>query len=146
MHQMAKEGDWMPGAELQAACKELCEMREWLAAIQGQNVLLLPCKETPALQAPLDLADSQSSESEMGDQAEEHRTDVLPQSDRKQGTKVLEVDQVEHLLTGGQWEGLGTIRKGAEICIKVHVAVDRWSRCSADQPDTQCRANWCSPP
>ena len=67
---------------------------------------------------------------------------MLPQSDRKWGTKVSEVDQVEHPLTGGQWEGLGAIRKGAEIHIEVRAVMDRRSRCSADM---QCRAGWCSP-
>ena len=101
VHWMAKEEDWMPGAELQVAHKELCEMREWLAAIRGQNMPSSPHKEMPALQAPLDPAGSQSGESEMGDQAEERRMDVLPQSNGKWGTKVLEADQVKHPLTGG---------------------------------------------
>ena len=51
-------------------------MREWLVTVQGQNVPSSPHKEMPALQAPWDLADSQSSELETGDQAEEHRTDA----------------------------------------------------------------------
>ena len=37
----------------------------------------------------------------------------------KQGSKVAEADQVEHQLAGGQWEGLGAVRKGGEICIQV---------------------------
>ena len=131
MCQMADEEDLMPGAELQAACKELHKTREWLAAMQGQNTPS-PCKEMPASQAPWDLAESQSGELEAGDQAEECRTDMPPRSDGKWGTKVLEVDQVEHLLTGGQWEGLGSIHKGAEIHIEVRAEMDHWSRCSAD--------------
>ena len=67
---------------------------------------------------------------------------MLPPSNGKWGTKVLEVDQVEHPLTGGQWEGLSAIHKGAEIHIKVCVVVDHWRRHGADM---QCRANWCSP-
>ena len=30
-----------------------------------------------------------------------------------------EADQVEHVLAGGQWEGLGVVRKGTEIHIEV---------------------------
>ena len=30
-----------------------------------------------------------------------------------------EADQVEHVLAGGQWEGLGAVRKGGEIRIEV---------------------------
>ena len=33
--QMADGEDWMPGAELQAARKELQEAKEWLAAVRA---------------------------------------------------------------------------------------------------------------
>ena len=37
----------------------------------------------------------------------------------KWGSKVAEANQVKHQLAGGQWEGLGVVRKGGEIRIKV---------------------------
>ena len=58
-----------------------------------------------------------------GDQArEEAATDkatLPPRSTKKWASKVSEADQVEHILAGGQWEGLGAVHKGAEICIEV---------------------------
>ena len=75
---MADEEDWLPGADLQAACKELRDVKAWLAAVSP------------------------------------------PQSTKKQASKVSEADQVEHILAGGQWEGLGAVCKGAEIHIEVH--------------------------
>ena len=147
---MAEEEDWMPGAKLQVACKELRETREWLVAIQGKNVLLSPCKKMPLMQEPLGPLGSQRGELEvgnlgdkMGDEANDGKTYVLLQSEGKRGTKVLEADQVEHPLTGGQWEGLSTIRKGAEICVKVYVLAGHWRRDSAEAQD---RAEWCSHP
>ena len=65
MCQMADEEDWMPSAELQAVHKELCETREWMVAVQGQNTPSWPGKEMPASQAPWDPAESQSSELEI---------------------------------------------------------------------------------
>ena len=63
--------------------------------------------------------------SDEGDQArEEAATDKAaspPQSTKKQASKVSEADQVEHILAGGQWEGLGAVRKGVEIRIEVRL-------------------------
>ena len=71
--------------------------------------------------------------SDEGDKArEEAVTDKAaspPRSAKKQASKVSEVDQVEHILAGGQWEGLGAVRKGAEICIKVHLGRLRIGKC-----------------
>ena len=57
--------------------------------------------------------DKAREEAEMGKAAS------LPRSVKKRVSKVSEADQVEHILAGGQWEGLGAVRKGGEICIQV---------------------------
>ena len=53
------------------------------------------------------------------EEAEMDKAASPPRSAKKRVSKVLEVDQVEHILAGGQWEGLGAVRKGREICIEV---------------------------
>ena len=40
VHRMADGEDWMLGTELQAARKELREVREWLTATQKKNISL----------------------------------------------------------------------------------------------------------
>ena len=139
--QMADGEDWVPGAELQVERKELYETKEWLVAIQKKSAPLSPCKKTPIRQEPMDPPNSQRGESEAGhreNKADDCKTAMLPQSEGKRGTKVSEVDQVKHPLAGGQWEGLGTIRKGGEIRIEV------WASGSPriDSTDTQDRAAW----
>ena len=52
-----------------------------------------------------------------------------PQSTKKRVSKVSEADQVEHILARGQWEGLGAVRKGREICIEVHPRQHRIGNC-----------------
>ena len=44
---------------------------------------------------------------------------------RKWVSKVSEADQVEHVLAGGQWEGLGAVCKGGEIRIEVRPRPNR---------------------
>ena len=54
------------------------------------------------------------------EEAEMGKAASPPRSAKKQASKVSEADQVEHILARGQWEGLGVVRKGREIRIKVH--------------------------
>lgn len=128
VHRMADGEDWMPGAELQVACKELCETKDWLAAIQEKSAPPSPCKKTPIMQEPKGPPGLQRGESEvgdsgdkMGDKADDGKTATPPQSEGKRGSKVLEADQIEHPLTGGQWEGLSAICKGGELHVEVCV-------------------------
>ena len=119
----------MPGAKLQVVGKELHKTKDWLAAIQKKSAPPSPCKTMPTRPEPRDPPDSQRGESEVGDQenrmgnkADDSKTATLPQSKGKRGSKVLEADQVEHPLAGGQWEGLSAIQKGGEICIEVCIS------------------------
>ena len=54
------------------------------------------------------------------EEAETGKAASPPRSVKKRVSKVSEADQVEHVLARGQWEGLGAVRKGGEICIEVH--------------------------
>ena len=124
---MANKEDWLPGPDIQAVRKELRDVKAWLAAIQQKKQApTLPCANTPTAQEPTDGPKSPRGEVDTGnggDQArEETTTDKAaspPQSAKKRASKVSEADQVEHILAGGQWEGLGAVRKGGEICIEV---------------------------
>ena len=142
---MADREDWVPGAKLQVACKELHETKDWLVAIQKKSALPLPHKMTPTRQEPTDPLNSQRGESEAGNlenKADDHKIAMLQWSEGKRNTKVSEVDQVEHPLAGGQWEGLSAIRKGGEIHIEVHASGSP----RMDSADMQDRATWCSCP
>ena len=55
----------------------------------------------------------------MREEAETDKAASPLRSVKKRASKVLEADQVEHILAGGQWEGLGAVRKGGEIRIEV---------------------------
>ena len=123
---MANGEDWMPGTELQVACKELWGVKEWLAATQKKSIPPLPCPKTPTRPEPTSSPNSPRGESEVGDQGDMARNEANPdkastppRSMGKWGSKVSEADQVEHQLAGGQWEGLGAVRQGREIRIKV---------------------------
>ena len=116
----------MLGDDLQAVCKELRETKEWLAAIQKKSVPPSPCPKTPTRPEPTSPPNAPGGQSEVGDQgdtvrneADADKASTPPRSMGKQGSKVSEADQVEHQLAGGQWEGLGVVRKGGEIHIKV---------------------------
>ena len=109
----------MLGVELQAVCKELRETREWLVAVQEQRKQPMPHKETPTRHKPTNPPGSQKDIDKVGDKANEGKIATPPWSEGRKGSKVAEADQMEHLLSGGQWEGLSAIRKGGEICIKV---------------------------
>ena len=133
IRRMADGEDWLPGADLQAVRKELRDIKDWLVAIQQKKQApSLPCAKTPTAQEPTDVPKSPRGEvdaSDEGDKArEEAETDkaALPlRSAKKRVSKVSEVDQVEHILAGGQWEGLGAVRKGGEIRIEVRLRPHR---------------------
>ena len=117
----------MPGVELQATCKELWEVKDWLTAIQKKKSTPSSLHaKTPMVQAPTDVLNSPRGEVEVNDKGDKTREEAdtgkvssPPQSTRKRVSKVSEADQVEHILAGGQWEGLGAVRKGGEIRIEV---------------------------
>ena len=124
---MADEEDWLPGADIQAARKELRDVKAWLAAVQQKKQApASPCAKTPMAQEPTDGPKSPRGEVDAGEEGdkvrEEAATDkatLLLRSAKKRASKVSEADQVEHILAGGQWEGLGAVRKGTEIHIEV---------------------------
>ena len=124
--QMATGEDWMLGDDLQVVRKELQKAKEWLAAIQKKSVPPSPCPKTPMRPEPMSPPNAPRGQSEVGDQGDTTRNEAdadkastPPRSTGKRGSKVSEADQVEHQLAGGQWEGLGVVRKGGEIRIKV---------------------------
>ena len=127
VRRMADEEDWLPGTDLQAMCKELWEVKNWLMAVQQKKQApLSPCVKTPSVQEPTDVPTSPRGEVDAGEEGDKAREEAetgkaasLPRSTKKRASKVSEVDQVEHILAGGQWEGLGVVRKGREIHIEV---------------------------
>ena len=124
---MADEEDWLPGADIQAARKELRDVKAWLAAIQQKKqVPASPRAKTPTAQELTDAPKSPRGEVDAGDEGDKAREEAVtdkaaspPRSTKKRASKVSEADQVEHVLAGGQWEGLGAVRKGGKIRIKV---------------------------
>ena len=94
--------------------------------MQGATKPQSPHKKTPMWQAPPSTPGGQGGDSEAedtggtaADDANQERADATPEAEVKRGTKVLEADQVEHPLPGGRWEGLGAVRKGAQIHMRV---------------------------
>ena len=117
----------MLGTELQVARKELREAKEWLVATQKKSVPPSPHSKTPMrpeLMSPPNLPRGELEVSNPGDKARNEanvgKVLMLPRSMGKQGSKVSEANQIKHQLAGGQWEGLGAVCKGGEICIEVH--------------------------
>ena len=97
-----------------------------MAVQQKKQAPASPRAKTPTAQEPTDGQKSPRGEvdtGEGGDKAgEEAATDKAaspPRSAKKRASKVSEADQVEHILAGGKCEGLGAVRKGAEIRIEV---------------------------
>ena len=133
IHWMADGEDWLPGVDLQAVRKELWDVKDWLEAVQQKKQApSSPCAKTPTAQEPTDVPKSPRGEVDAGDEGdkarEETETDkaaLPPRSTKKRVSKVSEADQVEHILAGGQWEGLGAVRKGGEIHIEVHPRLHR---------------------
>ena len=124
---MANEEDWLLGADIQAACKELRDIKAWLAAVQQKKqVPASPRAKTPTAHKSTDAPKSPRGEVDAGDKEDKAREEAVtdkaaspPRPAKKRASKVSEADQVEHVLAGGQWEGLGVVRKGGEICIEV---------------------------
>ena len=117
----------MLGAELPAVRKELQEVKDWLTAVQKKkSTPSSPCTKTPMVQEPTDVPNWPRGEVEVSNEGDKMREEAdmgkassPPRSVRKRVSKVSEVDQVEHVLAGGQWEGLGAVHKGGEIRIEV---------------------------
>ena len=134
---MSDREDWLPGADLQAAWKELRDIKDWLAAVQQKKqAAASPRAKTPTAQEPTVVPKSPRGEVDAGDEGDKAREETtmdkaasLPRSAKKRVSKVSEVDQVEHILAGGQWEGLGVVRKGGEICIQVRPRLRRTGNC-----------------
>ena len=128
---MADDEDWLPGADIQAARKELRDVKAWLATVQQKNrVPASPRAKTPTVHESTEAPKSPRGEVDVGGEGDEAREEVAtdkatspPRSAKKRASKVSEADQVEHNLAGGQWEGLGAVRKGGEIRIEVRL---RW--------------------
>ena len=124
---MADEEDWLPGADIQAARKELQDVKAWLVAVQQKKQApASPRTKTPMAQEPTDGPKSPRGEVDAGKEGDKAREEAVmdkaalpPRSTKKWASKVSEADQVEHILAGGQWEGLGAVCKGAEIRIEV---------------------------
>ena len=133
IRQMADGEDWLPGADLQATRKELWEVKDWRTAVQQKKQApLSPCVKTPTAQEPTNVLKSPRGEVDVGDEGDKAREEAamgeaasLPRSAKKWVSKVSEADQVEHILAGGQWEGLGAVCKGGEICIEVRPRLRR---------------------
>ena len=127
IRRMADGEDWLPGMDLQAVRKELRDVKDWLAAIQQKKQApSSPHAKTPMVQEPTDVPKLPRGEVDAGDEGdkarEEAETDKAAsplRSAKKRVSKVSEADQVEHILAGGQWEGLGAVRKGREIRIEL---------------------------
>ena len=58
----------------------------------------------------------------VGDKTDEGKRVTPPRSKGRKGSEVAKADQMQHMLSGGQWEGLGTIRKGGEIHVEVSMS------------------------
>ena len=127
IRRMADGEDWLPGADLQAARKELREVKDWLMAVQQKkSAPLSPHTKTPTAQEPMDVPKSPRGEVEAGvegdkarEEAEPGKAASLPRSAKKRVSKVLEVDQVEHILArgavgraGGSSQGRGDPHRG----------------------------------
>ena len=133
IRRMADREDWFPGADLQATHKELRDVKDWLAAIQQKKQApSSPRAKTPMAQEPTDVPKLPRGEVDAGDEGDKAREEAEkdkvaspPRSAKKRVSKVLEADQVEHILARGQWEGLEAVRKGGEIRIEVHLRPHR---------------------
>ena len=100
-------------------------MDQWLVAIQERSKPPMPHKGMPTRHEPTNSPGSQKDTSEagdpvdkVGDKADKGKRATLPRSKGRKGSKVAEAHQMEHLLSGGQWEGLGAIRKGGRFVLR----------------------------
>ena len=124
---MSDREDWLPGVDLQAMWKELRDIKDWLAAVQQKKQApASPHAKTPMAQEPTVVPKSPRGEVDASDEGDKVREETAmekaaspPRSTKKRVSKVSEADQVEHILAGGQWEGLGAVHKGRKIRIQV---------------------------
>ena len=79
-------------------------------------------KPTNSLGSHKDALEAGDPVDKVGDKANKGKRVTPPQSKGRKGSKVAEADQMEHVLLGGQWEGLGTIHKGGEIRVEVSMS------------------------
>ena len=101
---MADGEDWLPGTDLQAARKELREVKDWLTAIQQKKSAPLSLHaKTPTAQEPTDVPKLPRGEEEAGDEGDKVREEAETgkaasplRSMKKRVSKVSEADQVEH--------------------------------------------------
>ena len=74
---MANEEDWLPGADIQAACKELRDVKAWLAAVQQKKQApMSPRANTPMAQEPMDVPKSPRGEVDTGDEGDQAREEA----------------------------------------------------------------------
>ena len=75
---MANEEDWLPGADIQAACKELRDVKAWLAAVQQKKQApTLPRTNTLMAQEPMDVLKSPRGEVDAGDEGDQAREEAV---------------------------------------------------------------------
>ena len=74
---MADREDWLPGVELQAARKELRDVKDWLAAVQQKKQApTSPRAKTPTAQEPTAVPKSPRSEVDVGDEGDKAREEA----------------------------------------------------------------------
>ena len=77
IRQMADREDWLPGADLQAARKELWEVKDWLTAIQQKKSARLSLHaKTSTAQEPMDVPKSPRGEEEAGNEDDKAREEA----------------------------------------------------------------------
>src|SRR6266481_8834553 len=141
---IAKDEDWESDEDVKRARRELREARLWLTAQGKRPAPVVP--ETP-LKSPEECQPAPKSPT--GEEAagrgqeggtwespvvtqevrggtqgaltgeEEREVSPPAKAGNRRVPKVVQDDQTAHPLIGGVWEGLGAVRKGVEIRIKV---------------------------
>ena len=77
IRRMADGEDWLPGADLQAARKELWDVKDWLAAVQQKKQApSLSRAKTPTAQEPTDVPKSPRGEVDAGDEGDKAREEA----------------------------------------------------------------------
>ena len=75
---MADEEDWLPGADIQAARKELQDVKAWLAAVQQKKQApMLPHAKTPTAQEPTVVPKSPRGEVDASDEGDKAREETV---------------------------------------------------------------------
>ena len=74
---MADEEDWLLGVDLQATCKELREVKNWLTAVQQKKQApSSPHAKTPTVQEPTDVLMSPRGEVDAGEEGDKAREEA----------------------------------------------------------------------